>query len=57
MSTPALLLLILAIIFLFGGFGAHFNGWGGPAYGGYLGGGGIGLGTILIIILIIMLVG
>ena len=48
-----MLLLIIVLILLFGGFGTYqgCNRW------GYVHGGGIGLGTILIIILIVYLLG
>lgn len=54
MSPLTLLLVILAILFLVGGFGVGFGHWGGPTYG-YYGYGGIGLGTILVIVLLVLL--
>jgi hypothetical protein len=47
-----LIILIILIILLFGGgLGTRYGGWGGPGYASF-GYGGIGLGTILIIVLI-----
>jgi hypothetical protein len=54
-ANMGLIVLILLIILLFGGgLGTTFGGWGGPEYGHY-GYGGVGLGTILLIVLIVML--
>lgn len=50
-----LIILIVVILLLFGGgIGGHYGGWGGPAYGSYIGNGGIGLGGLLLIVLAIM---
>jgi hypothetical protein len=49
------LLIVIIIICLLFGTGSRFGGWGGPVYSHYLGFGGWGLGTILIIVLIVML--
>jgi hypothetical protein len=52
--TMGLILLIVLILVLFGGgIGISRGNWGGPAWGGF---GGIGLGTILIVVLIVLLV-
>ncbi len=54
-SAVGLILLISLVVLLFGGgLGTTFGGWGGADYGHY-GYGGIGLGTILLIVLIVML--
>ncbi len=49
------LLIVLVVFFLLGGFGATLGGWGGGAYSQY-GMGGIGLGTFLVCVLIVLLV-
>ena len=43
------IVLVVVLILLFGGFGWHY---GGPVYGG-----GISLGTVLIVLLILVLLG
>ena len=47
-----IVLLILAFLLFGGGVGMTYGGWGGATYGHY-GYGGIGLGTILVIVLIV----
>jgi hypothetical protein len=50
-----LILLIILIVLLFGGgYGTTYRGWGGDGYRRY-GRGGFGLGTILLIVLIVLL--
>lgn len=49
-----ILLIVLIVLLLGGGAGVHRGGWGGPRYRNY-GTGGIGLGTILLIVLIVLL--
>lgn len=52
MSTPGIILVLLLIVLLLGGFSGRF---GGPGYGlgPYYGNGGIGLILIIVVILII----
>jgi hypothetical protein len=55
MDILRIILLIFAILLLFGGVGGHFGLWSsGPAYAPYYGP-GIGFGTILLVIVIIWL--
>src|SRR5579859_321035 len=49
-----MLLLLIILVLLFGGLGGH---WGYHNYGGYYGGAGIGLGTVLVILLVAYLLG
>ncbi len=49
------MLVLLIILVLFGVFGGGY--WGRERFGGYYGGGGIGLGAVLVICLIIWLLG
>jgi hypothetical protein len=53
--SPLVIIIILVLLFGGVGLGGRYGGWGGPAYGSYLGTGGIGLGTILVILLVILL--
>jgi hypothetical protein len=56
MSLVQLLILVFAILLLFGGFAGHFGVWhSGPAYGPYYGG-GIGIGTLLLIIILVWII-
>jgi hypothetical protein len=53
MDLLRIVLIVVAVLLLFGGLSGHFGLWGaGPAYSPYYGG-GIGLGTILLVIVII----
>jgi hypothetical protein len=55
MGILRIVLLVCAILLLFGGVGGHFGLWGaGPVYSPYYGP-GIGLGGVLLIIVLIWL--
>lgn len=54
MSPLVLFLIIVIVLMMAGGGGIHYGGWGGPGFARY-GAGGIGLGTILLILLIVYL--
>jgi hypothetical protein len=48
-----ILLLVLVFLLFGGGYGFTYGGWGGGTYGTY-GYGGFGLGTVLLIVLLVM---
>lgn len=54
MSPFTLLLIVIILICLFGGGGLHFGNWAGPSYANW-GYGGLGLGTIVFFLLVILL--
>ena len=56
MALLQFVLIVLALLLLFGGIGGHFGVWGtGPTYAPFYGP-GMGIGTLLLLVIIIWMV-